>query len=133
VKPAAQSRWSFGGLLTGHLDLTASGMAAYGSGIEADKGLYNSDDAVNFTTVAYGLNASVDTTIFSVSYKGSSANNSSGFTQGFGLTADFHDILGGGISIQYTAPAGFSFSIFGGAGAGIGFNVYTIGKKFPGG
>lgn len=108
-------------------------MAANGSGIEADKGLYNSDDAVNFTTVAYGLNASVDTTVFSVSYQGSGTDNSPGIIQGFGLTADFHDIVGGGFSIQYTPPGGFTFSIFGGAGAGAGFNVYTIGKKFPGG
>jgi hypothetical protein len=128
-----KSGWSLGGDLTGQFNATATGMAAFGSGLEAEKGLYNSDSAVNFVTVAYGLNASADTSVLSVSYHGSSADNPIGVTQGFGLSADFHDIFGGAISIQYVPPSNFNLSFSVGIGAGVGFSVYSIGKTIPGG
>jgi RHS repeat-associated protein len=125
----AKSNWSVSGLLTGKPTLAASGLAAFGGGIAVTKGLYHTNSSINVVTPALGLAASVDTNVLTVSYTGSSAEPSS-LKMGFGFSGDFHEILGGRISLEYVPGSKFNLSIDGGLGAGAGFYLYSIGKDF---
>ena len=132
VAPVASENsagWSYSGLLAGKPTLAASGIAAFGGGIAATKGIHGTKSSVSLVTPAMGLAASLDTNVVTVSYKGSSAESSS-LKMGFGFTADFHEILGGRISLEYVPGSKFNLVVDGGVGAGAAFYFYSIGKEF---
>lgn len=104
-------------------------MAAFGGGIQATKGLYNADSSVGIVTPALGLNASVDVNLITLSYKGDSAAQAPVEVK-MGFDVDAHAILGGSISLGYTPPSTFEFSVDAGAGAGAGFKVFQVNAVF---
>lgn len=119
------SGFSAKGLLAGKPSVEASGMAAAGGGIQATKGLYNADSSVGVVTPALGLTASVDVNLITLSYKGDSAQQAPVEVK-MGFDVDAHAILGGSISLGYTPPSTFEFSVDAGAGAGAGFKVFEV-------
>lgn len=46
-----------------------------------------------------------------------------------GLDARGHAIFGGGVSLQYTPPSTFEFSVDGGVGAGTGIRIFELNYK----
>ena len=123
------SNWSFGGLLAGKPTLAASGVAAWGGGINATKGLYNTKSSVSVVTPAVALAASVDTNLLTITYKGSKTEPSS-MKMGVGYTGEFYEFLGGRISFEYIPGSTFNLVIDVGVGAGGGFYLNSIGKEF---
>ena len=123
------SGFSAKGLLVGKPSVEASGMAALGGGIQATKGLYNADSSVGIVTPALGLNASVDVNLITLSYKGDSAVEAPAQVK-MGFDVDAHAILGGSVSLGYTPPSTFEFSVDAGAGAGAGFKAFQVNAVF---
>lgn len=119
----------FGGLLALDPDLSANGLAAFGSGLAAKKGLYNSSSEIEMVTVALGLAASIDTTVVSISYKPKDVV-SSPLTTKVGFDASAHALVGGRVSFSYSPPSEVDFSVDLGLGWGAGFHSYSIGKSF---
>lgn len=128
AKPASNSSsggFSAKGLLVGKPSVEASGVAAVGVGIQATKGLYGADSSVGIVTPALGMSASVDVNLIKLSYEGS-ASQQAPVEVKMGIDVDAHAILGGGISLGYTPPSTFEFSVDAGAGAGASFRLFEV-------
>jgi RHS repeat-associated protein len=119
---------SVSGLVVGKPSVSATGIAAYGTGFEAVKGLYKEEDSVGIITPALGLSASADVKIFQITYRGANAGEGPVVLTSGGEFS-FHDILGVRISGGYSPPSTFQFSINGGAGAGAAFHIFSVAHK----
>jgi RHS repeat-associated protein len=120
------SKWHFNGLFLLKPSINASFLAAYGGGLAGTKSLYGDDpDDISITTPAYGLSASADVTLISIKYQGTATQ--SPINIDLGGTAEFHDILGGSITLGYHPPATFEFSVTAGGGLGAGFKSFQVG------
>jgi RHS repeat-associated protein len=117
--------FSFSGLLVGTPSVSASGIAAAGGGIQAQKSLYKDEDKVGIVTPALGLSASVDAKIFQVTYKGSNAQEGP-VSMTAGGEVSLHEVLGGRLSVGYSPPSTFQLTLDGGVGAGAAFHVYSV-------
>ena len=118
------------GLLVGKPSVTATGIAAAGSGVQATKGLYNSDSSVGIVTPALALSASVDVEAIGVTYTGSDAPEAPVEVTG-GVVVGAHTPLGGArISVGYTPPSTFKGSLELGAGLGFEFHVFEVNAVF---
>ena len=129
TKTEQKNGWSFKRILVLKPTLAVSGIAALGSGLNVEKGLYNQNSPANVVIVAYGLATSVDTNILSISYQGSNKVQSPVMV-GFGFSGEYHFGLGGRFSFAYTPPSTFKLSVDGGVGIGEGFHFYSLGKEF---
>jgi RHS repeat-associated protein len=117
---------STSGLLVGKPSVAATGIAAYGGGVEVVKGIYKAEDELNLITPASGLSASVDVKLFELPYKGTNAPEGPiNFSAGGELS--FHEIVGGRVSIGYTPPSTFRIEIDGGAGEGAAYHLFSVG------
>ena len=122
-KPS-RTGFSANGLLVGKPTLSASGTAAGGVGIAVTKGLVNADSSVGITTPALGLEASVDTSLISLTYTGSDAPEAPVYIAAGGSV---HILGGASVNVTYTPPATFTLDVDVGVGAGASFRFFEVG------
>jgi RHS repeat-associated protein len=125
TQSTSRTGFSSSGLLVGKPSVSATGIAAYGAGVQVTKGIYNSDSSVGIVTPALGLSAAVDVKVIGITYKGSDASVAPAEVKA-GINLEGHAIVGGRFSATYTPPSTFDVSLDAGAGLGASFHLFEV-------
>lgn len=105
--------------------VNATAIAAGGGGIQVSKGIYKGEDSIGFVTPAAGMAASLDVNFVTLKYRGSSASDTPvKFTAGGSY--DFHEILGGRVTLGCAPPATFQLIVDGGVGTGTAWHIVSV-------
>lgn len=124
-----KSGFTADGLLAGHPSVSFTGLAAFGGGVKATKGIYHSDSNISIVTPALGLRASAEASVIKLGYDGNSPADGP-VKVGFGVDIASYSLIGVGLNVEYTPPYKIEVGIDAGVGAGASFSTYSVGKDF---
>ena len=118
--------WSASSIFTGDKTVTATGVAALGGGIKAEKVTGSGNDKISIVTPAAGLSATVTVNILTVGYRWSDQPMPVDLGVGGGVRGGYG--LGAGAQLTFD-PGGVSLQLNGGAGLGASVDVFGVGFK----